>query len=355
MATAKRKKPSKPAKAPIPLTRRQKVEVWLCQCKAYFLFSFKKAVLWAKGTALRFRWLARALGAIILGAPPYIVGQYYQVSPFAVEVRKNWPLISQALDNYVFFAILLAGTWVFLLLGLYNMVLNFVREQPDGWSNAPAILLRSLDNIVGSKEQRFSRYLSHISTGSMKSDPAQVFSYITQPSQQLNEIILSMYLAMDSLLKEMLPSTKYVLKANLSTIDPEQNIKNIHFHYPSNLPVRSSMTHLNNPSSAIRTAVRNKRIVIIESIQMENVKPRSRFVVTDEARRSEDGSLICYPVIYDPLNMVVFVISIYVDHPGTFKQKFAASYEEFLKPFALRIKLEYSLLALKEMTSNGNT
>lgn len=295
--------------------------------------------------------VARGLGSFVIAAPPYFVGQYYQIDKFATEVKSDWPLVGALLDHHVFVGVLLAGMWAFLVLALYRVLTILAQEQPSGWGDAPGILLRALDNIVGAKEQRFSNHLKSLGTSSCPAAPASVFSFITQPGQQLNELILGIYSTVDSLLRAQ-ETGKYVLKVNLAAIDQNQDVKAIHFHYPSNHPVRSTLAALNSPNSAIKTAVRAQKIVVLESIHVESARTKPRFVVTDENRAEEDGSLICYPVIYEPMGAVVFVISIHVDLPGTFKPRFAGSYVELLKPFALRIKLEYALLALKELTVN---
>lgn len=210
--------------------------------------------------------------------------------------------------------------------------------------------MSAIDNVVGAKEQRFSRHLQKLRLGGAQAAAGDVFSEITKPDEQMNSLILGVYSVFDSVLKGQIEG-KYVLKVNLATVDHDGNVKSIHFHYPSNHPVRSSLEALNDPRSAMRSAVRTRQPVILESIYAESLRPKPRFVVTDSTREKEDGSLICFPVIHDALGVVVFVISIHVDRAGVFKQKYLHSYTELLKPFSLRIKLEYSLFALKEIAA----
>lgn len=295
--------------------------------------------------------VARGLGSFVIAAPPYFIAQYYQIDKFAAQIKGDWPVLGAMLDHHVIVGVLLAGIWAFLMLAIYRISYTLAQERPNGWADAPGILLRALDNVVGAKEQRFSNHLKSLATSNSPAASASVFNFITQPGQQLNELILGLYSTIDSLLREQ-RTGKYVLKVNLAALDQNQDIKAIHFHYPSNHPVRSNLAVLNSQNSAIKTAVRTRKIVVLESILVESARAKPRFVVTDESRAEEDGSLICYPVFYEPLGAVVFVISIHVDQPGTFKPRYAASYVELLKPFALRIKLEYALLALKELTVN---
>lgn len=344
---------SRKTKQPLPPPPKP-VEAFLNVSGKTILLKAKCLAIWSRGIVRRYRLAARGLGSFVIAAPPYFVGQYYQVDKFAAEVKSDWPVIGAMLDHHVFVGVLLAGIWAFLVLALYRVLTALAQEQPSGWGDAPSILLRALDNIVGAKEQRFSNHLKALRASSSPAVPASVFSFITQPGQQLNELILGIYSTVDSLLRAQ-ETSKYVLKVNLAVIDQNQNIKDIHFHYPSNHPVRSSLLALNSTNSAIKTAVRTQKIVVLESIHVESARTKPRFVVTDQSRAEEDGSLICYPVIYEPMGAVVFVISIHIDQPGTFKQRFVGSYVELLKPFALRIKLEYALLALKELTVNEQT
>lgn len=308
-------------------------------------------MIWIKGILQNNKYIGRGLGAFAISTPPYFVTQYYQINKFSDQVKTDWPVIGALLDHHVFITIMLAGVWAFLMLALYRAIASFTNEQPNGWVDVPSVLLRTLDNIVGAKEQRFSAHLKSVTEAQNKATSSSVFSFITQPGAQLNELIHGVYTTVDTLLRVQ-EGGKYVLKVNLAAIDQNQSIKEIYFHYPSNHPVRSSLATLNDPRSAIKNSIRTKKIVVLESIRMESIQSKPRFVVTDDSRADEDGSLICYPVTYDSLNAVVFVISIQIDRPGTFKQKFSQSYTELLKPFALRIKLEYALLALKELTIN---
>jgi len=91
---------------------------------------------------------------------------------------------------------------------------------------------------------------------------------------------------------------------------------------------------------------------MIGSILDEAEKPKGCFAVTDDARRNEDGSLMCYPVWFSPLNSVAFVISVCYSKRGVFHKRFANSYSEVLEPFALRLRLVYSLLGLKALIRN---
>jgi hypothetical protein len=323
------------------------------KCRGVSFWVAQRAA-WVRNLAHTYRFVGRLVEAVTISTPPYLLSQYYQTDKFATQIKTDWPLVSSILDHHVVVGTLLAGAWAFVLLGLLKWLANITQEQPEGWHDASSRLLVALDNIVGAKEQRFSRHLLSSIKSGVQADSGAVFQAITQPTQQLNELVHGIYSCIDSLLRSQLTG-KYVLKVNLAAVDSNGNVSNIFFHYPSNHPVRSKLDDLNKPNSTIKNAIRTRKIVVLESILLESRKSKARFVVSDDSRAGEDGSLFCYPIVYDALASVVFVVSGHVDRPGVFKSKFASSYGELLKPFALRMKLEYALMALKEATNGqGN-
>ena len=95
------------------------------------------------------------------------------------------------------------------------------------------------------------------------------------------------------------------------------------------------------------TALRTRRIVVIESIRDELRKGEKASYVDTGVAQDASGSIICYPVI-TAANEVPFVISIHCDEEGYFKKASAEVYSVTLDRFALRINLEYCLDRLKE-------
>jgi hypothetical protein len=293
--------------------------------------------------------LFSVFGAFVLAVPPYFVQQYYQVDKFAFEVKRYLPEFGNFLDQHVVIGVLLSSIWAFLLILFYKFLKSIYQENPNGWLDMPAILLKSLDNIVGSKEQRFSRYLMELRAAESSSNISHTFNAITQPAIQLKEIVQGIYAAMHALIQLESPGEKFTLKVNLAEMN-NGLIEKIPFHYPSNHSIRTPERILNKPNSTIRISASSKSITIIESIKEELTKDSPRFH-PDPARIGEDGSLICYPIFYEKLNSVIFVVSIYSDQPFYFKNRFKSSYLELLRPFELRMKLEFSLLAIRELSN----
>jgi len=295
--------------------------------------------------------LYNLVGAFIAGIPPVFLNSYYQVQRFSDEFRKNWPAIANLLDNHILIGCLASGAWIFIIMWLRRLLLSFYEPSPLGWDDAPSVILKAIDHIVGAKQQRFSDFLKQMCNASPPSTTGDIFSSITQPTSQISELIKGIYSTFDVLLRRTLTSKKFTLKTNLAIINGDGRVEAIQYHHPSNLPVRSPVETLNKPHSTIRRAVISKKLIVIESTLAEAAKPKTQFAVTNPAHSNEDGSLICYPISLDGIDSVVFVVSVYADVPKAFKPKHIAAYKQVIEPFALRLKLEYALLAMQEESS----
>jgi hypothetical protein len=298
--------------------------------------------------AENYTFLYRSAGAAIAGVPPVVLTSYYQVATFSEEFRKDWPALATLLDKHVLIGCVLGGVWVYLVMSLRRFLASFADTAPPGWDTAPSTILKAIDNVVGAKQQRFSDFLRKMGNTSPAPSTGEIFSTITQPTQQISELVKGVYSTFDILLRGTLPSKRYALKVNLAVINGDGKVVFIQYHYPSNHPVRSPIDALNNQNSTIRCAVTAKKPIVIESILAEAAKANPRFAVTDPAYSQEDGSLICYPVLLEGIDSVVFVLSVFVDVPGAFKPKHHDAFNQVIEPFALRLKLEYALLAMKE-------
>ena len=297
-----------------------------------------------------YTFLYRLAGAAIAGVPPVVLTNYYQVATFSDELRKDWPALTTLLDRHVLIGCVLGGVWVYLVMWLRRSLASFADAAPPGWDTAPSTILKAIDNVVGAKQQRFSNFLREMGNASPTPSAADIFSTITQPSQQISELVKGVYSTFDILSRSTLTSNRYTLKVNLAMIDGDGKVVFIKYHYPSNHPVRSPIDALNKPNSTIRNAISSKKLVVIESILAESAKADPRFAVTNRAYSQEDGSLICYPVVLEGIDSVIFVLSVFVDVPGAFKPKHRDAYNEVIEPFALRLKLEYALLAIAVVT-----
>ncbi len=145
--------------------------------------------------------LGKLFVAASVGAPPYLINQYYQIQGFADSIRASWPIPASVLDHNVTVGILLAGIWAFLLISVYHWVSSLVSDEPDGWQETPLLVISELDNIVGAKEQRFEKFLS-ANAESQAIESSVIFDGITQPANQINELIRGVYTLINSLFED---------------------------------------------------------------------------------------------------------------------------------------------------------
>ena len=233
--------------------------------------------------------------------------------------------------------------WPILLPKLRLLIQDLSKNPIEHTTESLIALLEQLSNIVGAKGIRFA--------GAIKELPKDinaevVFQKITQPEAQLLEIVRAIY----EYFKLFCEDRKTGIRVNLAVIGLDSKIQTIKFHHPAQDVVRSDISQLNHSDSAIICAIKNKKIIVVESIKKEANKNNPRFVVTDQSRADEDGSLICFPIIHPATNKVQFVLSIACAKPRHFAASKLLLYRDILGHFALRINLEYSLLLLKEIT-----
>jgi hypothetical protein len=271
---------------------------------------------------------------------------YYSLTPFAKWLSASFPGIAKILDSSPAQWIVFTVVWAWFWHHLIRWSVKWFQKGPSGWDNAAPIMLLGIGSVVGSKSARFLKALEE-ELKSPTHDASRVFETISQPERQISELMQNLYLVFESLLKQE-GQPRAQLKVNLAVIKDSQ-VVSIRYHYPYDHPVRSTIENLNNPRSGIQTAIRDKNLVIIESIRDDGEKDDGEFFITDISRQEEDGSLLCYPVDLRPLAEVAFVISVCYYERASFKKRFRQSYKEILDPFALRLRLEYSLLGLKEI------
>lgn len=289
--------------------------------------------------------------AVVASAPPFLLMNYYDKSKLAEQIGKTYPWVAQQLDGNPALWLLSVPIWAWICRRVVTWCSAHFREEPSGWDNPATILLQAIGNAVGDKRERFHKALVE-ATKQPTIDAANVFNKITQPEQQIRELMNALYTAFFLLLQQS--GEKYPqLKVNLAVIK-DGEVVDIKYHFPRDRPVRSTIGDLNNPRSTIREAVKRKGLVIVESTRDEGEKAKGHFAVTDESRKDEDGSLLCYPVTFAPITDVAFVLSVCHDQRASFRKRFRATYEKIFEQFASRLHLEYSLLGLKELIRNDD-
>ncbi|MCZ4304761.1 hypothetical protein O4G98_08440 [Zoogloeaceae bacterium G21618-S1] len=292
------------------------------------------------------KYIYQQAWALLVGFPPFFVTNFQSVERFAAEVRADWPRLGAILDASALRWLIFAALWVALLTLAKNVLSGWLKREPDGWEQAPQILLSALDTIVGHKEQRFAKRLqqaTHKSAQGKPLTPAEVFRSITQPTAQFCRIGEAIWWTFDLLTRTS--QERKDLRVQLGVVHQDK-LKKFLCSYPSHLPVKSSLEELSHPSSSIMSAARSGRLVIVESTADEVSKADPQFRATRSLGPEDEGSLLCYPVEM-PTKGVVIVISIFYPEDNTFVERYRAKYDGVLSKFDLRVRLEYALHGLK--------
>ena len=104
------------------------------------------------------------------------------------------------------------------------------------------------------------------------------------------------------------------------------------------------------------TAYTKSSLVVIDDIEADCSGSHPTYYVHDNTLGAPKGSIMCYPITDTERNFTPFILSVYVNEPGVFKESDKEHLEQILQPFALRILLEERLRHLKDDCArrNGN-
>lgn len=328
-----------------PSSRKSYIPTLPNRWRSYILSIF----IGIRGWFWRNKIKAETMWGLFLTAPPAFVLNYFSINLFQSEVDKLTPNIKDLTAKHALGLVVLASIWSIGLTTLRLLIAHWLRQAPPGWEKADRYLLTEFNNIVGLKETRFRGYLERVyflRQAGTPPTPDDIFQSITHPEEQIKVLTSGIFRVFLLLLRQTHgDDANETLKVNLAIVR-NGVLEGFPCHYPGNHPVRSNINELGNPRSCLMQAAKSGSLIVVESMLDESQKDRGCFYVTDEARANDDGSLICFPILL-PSPGVVFVISICYGQPYAFHKKYCGIYRQLLDSFAVRLKLEYSLLDLK--------
>lgn len=294
-------------------------------------------------------WVQYIAAPVLLAAPPALVTGFYNNKALNAKVLALSPWVADLLTQYAIAAFLFASLYSLILLAFAKSVVKSVDARGLNVEGL-LMLIAAIDSVVGSKARRFAERATNMNGLTRES----VFDEITQPTKQIAEIVRAICELFNLATTDK--KRPNLIRVVLATINENNEITGLPIYYPEDEPVRSTVDGLNDPSSAIRTAARTRKTIIIRDIAKELEKPKVKRKFADTGNDQDNiGSLICYPVLHNGTKRVPFVISIHCEDAGYFKEGFVELYEHTLQRFALRLSLEYSLLTIKEKLSEPNS
>ena len=237
--------------------------------------------------------------------------------------------------------------WVILLIPL-SLVLSKVRDWLKGNHDLEQrellTLQRMLDRPVGQKLNRFGRVAKRL-VGGAKEDVGAVFREITQPEIQIELLLESLYMFFGHDVE-----SKDDLKVTLARMRKGRIVAFERF-LPLGDGPKSNPENLKSPDAAVNRAGKEKKTIIVNDIAKELGRKKNRQCVAGGNGSSNQGSMICFPVIDPELSDdVPFVITIKYFETNHFTAAKRRRYEFVLQRFSERIAMENRLRIIKEAT-----
>lgn len=304
----------------------------------------------SRANRLRQHWALKIfIKPLLIGLIPAMAIAYYSNQGIQNFVTGWNPGIAKLISDNPIWILVIAWILPPVIDGLSSIISKHADENLiEIPANTLNILLSGIDNVVGLKETRFRKFLTEV-VPKIKDSRESIFSEITQPRIQIAELIRGIC----ELFNALHPKAKHKLIRVILAELVDGKVHQIPVFYPSDEPPSVDIKTLNKPNSTILTSVKRKKIVIVESIRKEITKPpkQRRYIPAVEGQ-PEKGSIICFPILCQQ-NQIPFVVSIHCDQDGLFKENSLEYYEFLLARFALRLKLEYWLIRIKEETDNA--
>jgi hypothetical protein len=291
--------------------------------------------------AYRRLWVRLFVGPLLLAMPPVMVTAFFSNAYFRSQVTALTPDLAKVLGGNVVIWVVCAAAYPTLILA----IARFILHRADGNALTAFWLTRlnaAIDRVVGCKAKRFEDCAA--TTGGQL-PVATAFCLITQPGTQIGELVRGIC----EFFNAVGPANEDRLIRVILAEMENGKIKEIPFQFPEDERVRTPMPVLNDSRSTLQTALRTGEIVVIQSIAAEMKKKRGEQRYASAGNEADDnGSLICFPIIYTKTGEIPFIVSIHCDEDGYFKDAKKGVYQHTLERFSLRIQLEYSLMLLKE-------
>lgn len=290
------------------------------------------------------RWTVRLVAVPLLTALPSGFALSYYRNPELRSACNAVPALQSMMSAHAGTILVLALLWTPLFTALVVQLTEVSNSYVPADAATLHFLLGCIGDVVGHKAHRFGELAKDISSGRRKLNRALIFSEITQPAQQIQELTRAVLVFFSSLE----PDKSIKFRVSLVEVRNGAPDSFVAF-FPKDMGPRSPIAQLRDADSAVSTALARKKLHIVEDIRKEGTKSKGKrsFKVTDESREDEEGSMFSYPVWHPGLREYVYVISVCANQKGYFSARKAELYEFAMHCIADRICLEHSLKILR--------
>lgn len=239
-------------------------------------------------------------------------------------------------------ALYLCHTWPVISLIMIRLGQGIYQEHRRRTNPNDETLMKLflvLDNVVGSKSERFANYAVKSA-----SDGKAVFFDITQPEVQIECLVDAAY--------QFFESTKTDKEATFRVALAEMGAKHIERFFcfnPKDRPPRNGIEEYQKDWSGFTRSKRRRDLLVVSDIAKELCKkPKNRSFAATKGGPQE-GSMIVYPIVHRGQKEVVYCLSVLCSIRGYFKNSKNQQeyYRDVMERFAKRIELEHSLRLIK--------
>jgi hypothetical protein len=231
--------------------------------------------------------------------------------------------------------------YVAFLKTIYAAIEHYSKPDRELSRDDLQAILQSINVVVGDKAKRFVGH-AKVSLTSHNLPQDRVFQEITKPEQQIGLLVSALQGVLGFLDKDTL------FRVGLLIIQDGKPVEWAHFE-PAERPPRTQATELDHPGSTVMQCIGKKSTVLVEDIQKElriRNKEKRRYLQLN-TRSNENGSQLCYPIAHSATGKIEYVITVAGDRRCCLIEKHLPLYEWIIDHFALRIRLEHSLMILK--------
>lgn len=241
---------------------------------------------------------------------------------------------------------IISALWSIIIPAIHNVIRSVYEKHNSLNEYESAILLDIINNyIVGEKKSIIEHELENLKHGKDQVEDSETIFKFDMRSKNLVKCIFHFF------------DAAYKDKGEFKVVFVEMGdkfVKRVLHNQPQSEIIRSNLTDLQQNNCGFTRCKELGKMLIIEDIQNEAKKRSSKknFVFTHDSSKTEDGSLVLFPVKGSQPNIIPYVISVRCNKKNFFKENNRILYEKWyfiLNCFAERISLEYSLHTLNQL------
>ena len=272
----------------------------------------------------------------------------FELSPNS-SIEKGLRSLSETLTDFILSNHLAIIFFTVLVVWFLQWLNEAIRSNsfPSKWSYRQLIsALKILDIAVDVKEDRIDNgFDSYARDGTVDS-----LINTSVPEQQIHILTRAINTFFEQYVHDEIASSIVVTTDLIRVEDDtpcgwESSSRNVGIK-------KTTIFDLQQPTSTAMTAIRDGQCTVVASTKKELAKgTQARFYSVDENKGN--ASILCYPITDRVGGKIIYILSISASKKNTFVPESVMLYKYMLDRFAIRLRLEYKLLQIREITNHS--